>query len=137
MYSNGALSNVFSSRFLKIDYERNEICGPLYYTFANDPDIEWRRHAEADCFFCFINLMGLEGVRDNFVQVLDDTQWGIGSNMKRLFELIKAKDASVYNQLEKQNLKPEYFAFRWISLLLSQEFSMPGSNFFYSFFFYF
>ena len=20
----------------------NEICGPLYYTFANDPDIEWR-----------------------------------------------------------------------------------------------
>jgi TBC1 domain family member 13 len=70
--------------------------------------------------------MGLEGVRDNFVQVLDDTQWGIGSNMKRLFELIKSKDTVVYNQLEKQNLKPEYFAFRWISLLLSQEFSMPG-----------
>lgn len=21
----------------------NEICGPIYYTFANDPDIEWRR----------------------------------------------------------------------------------------------
>lgn len=21
----------------------NEVCGPIYYTFANDPDIEWRR----------------------------------------------------------------------------------------------
>lgn len=31
----------------------NEIVGPIYYIFANDPDIEWRRHAEADCFFCF------------------------------------------------------------------------------------
>ncbi len=35
----------------------NEICGPIYYIFANDPDVEWRRHAEADCFFCFNNLM--------------------------------------------------------------------------------
>lgn len=57
--------------------------------------------------------MGLEGVRENFVAVLDDTQWGIGSNMKRLYELIRSKDVAVYYVLEKQNLKPEYFAFRW------------------------
>jgi hypothetical protein len=51
--------------------------------------------------------MGLEGVRENFVAVLDDTQWGIGSNMKKLYELVKSKDVAIYYILEKQNLKPE------------------------------
>lgn len=103
----------------------NEICGPLYYTFANDPDVNWRKNAEADCFYCFTSLMGLEGVRENFVQALDDSQWGISSNMKRLYNLIKLRDLPVYNILEKQNLKPEFFAFRWLTLLLSQEFQLP------------
>src|SRR4051812_23294055 len=103
----------------------NEICGPLYYTFATDPDPAWRRYAEADCFFCFTNLMGLHCVRDNFVKVLDDTQWGIGCNMKRLFDLVRAKDAAIGALLERQKLQPEYFAFRWLTLLLSQEFKLP------------
>lgn len=103
----------------------NEICGPLYYTFATDPDINWRKNAEADCFYCFTSLIGLEGVRENFVQALDDSQWGISSNMKRLYNLIKSKDLPVYSVLEKQNLKPEFFAFRWLTLLLSQEFQLP------------
>lgn len=103
----------------------NEICGPIYYTFANDPDIEWRKNAEADCFYCFSNLMGLEGVRENFVASLDDSPWGIGSNMKRLYQYLKVKDLPVYTILEKQSLKPEFFAFRWLTLLLSQEFPLP------------
>ena len=89
--------------------------------------------------------MGLEGVRENFVAALDDSQWGIsinnfdnevykiclnfnmkGSNMKRLYQLLKTKDLAVYNTLEKLNLKPEFFAFRWLTLLLSQEFQLPG-----------
>ncbi|CAF0740171.1 unnamed protein product [Brachionus calyciflorus] len=103
----------------------NEVVGPIYFIFANDPDIEWRRHAEADCFFCFNNLMGLEGVRENFELVLDNTQLGIASNMKKLYDMVKANDVAVYNVLEKQSLKPEFFAFRWITLLLSQEFKLP------------
>jgi hypothetical protein len=129
----------------------NEICAPLYYTFATDHDHEWRsksvshsiytvvrgpirlffcnffcfclknsnkkrvktsqmgrsfvgiinkvshciiqnknsysfdhvyiaaniEYAEADCFYCFTNLMGVHCVRDNFVQVLDNSDWGI------------------------------------------------------------
>ncbi len=77
----------------------NEIIGPIYYIFANDPSIEWRQWAEADTFYCFTviyliskfvyhklnqiylcaanqSLMGLEGVRENFVKELDDSQWG-------------------------------------------------------------
>jgi hypothetical protein len=70
--------------------------------------------------------MGLEGVRDNFTASLDKTQVGITSNMKKLYDLIKKNDAQVYQVLEKQNLKPEFFAFRWLTLLLSQDFKLPG-----------
>jgi len=69
--------------------------------------------------------MGIEGVRENFVAALDDSQCGIGSNMKRLYQLVRIKDLPVYKVLEKQNLKPEFFAFRWLTLLLSQEFQLP------------
>lgn len=103
----------------------NEVCGPIYYTFANDPDIEWRRYAEADCFFCFNSLMGFEGVRENFQVVLDNSQFGIVSNMKKLYDLVRLKDAAIFKILDKQNIKPEFFAFRWITLLLSQEFKLP------------
>ena len=37
-------------------------------------------HAEADTFYCFTRVMGFEGVRENFVPVLDgDSQWGISN----------------------------------------------------------
>jgi len=50
--------------------------------------------------------------------------------MKRLYDLVKQNDLNVYNMLESQNLKPEFFAFRWLTLLLSQDFKLPGSSFF-------
>ena len=71
--------------------------------------------------------MGLEGVRENFVAALDDSQCGISSNMQRLFQLVRARDPAVYSVLDKQSLKPEFFAFRWLTLLLSQEFQLPGN----------
>lgn len=39
--------------------------------------------------------------------------------------MVKAKDEAVYMALDRQNLKPEFFAFRWITLLLSQDFKLP------------
>ena len=48
------------------------------------------------------------------------------SNMKKLYDMIKLNDETVFSVLEKQNLKPEFFAFRWITLLLSQDFKLPG-----------
>lgn len=46
--------------------------------------------------------------------------------MKRLYNLVRQNDSAVYKILDSQNLKPEFFAFRWITLLLSQEFKLPG-----------
>ena len=54
----------------------NEILGPIYYCFATDPDATMSRHAEADSFFCFTNLMS--EIRDVFIKSLDKSDTGIG-----------------------------------------------------------
>ncbi|KAM5331062.1 TBC1 domain family member 13 isoform 2-T3 [Glossophaga mutica] len=101
----------------------NEIVGPLYYTFATDPNNEWKEHAEADTFFCFTNLMA--EIRDNFIKSLDDSQCGITYKMEKVYSTLKDKDVELYLKLQEQNIKPQFFAFRWLTLLLSQEFLLP------------
>ncbi|XP_008842224.1 TBC1 domain family member 13 isoform X2 [Nannospalax galili] len=101
----------------------NEIVGPLYYTFATDPNNEWKEHAEADTFFCFTNLMA--EIRDNFIKSLDDSQCGITYKMEKVYSTLKDKDMELFLKLQEQNIKPQFFAFRWLTLLLSQEFLLP------------
>nr|CAB3266825.1 TBC1 domain family member 13 [Phallusia mammillata] len=101
----------------------NEIIGPLYYTFASDPNPKWREYAEADTFFCFTLLMG--DIRDNFITSLDRSTTGIDASMRRTMNLLQRSDPEVRSKLDKIKIKPEYFLFRWITLLLSQEFPLP------------
>uniref|UniRef100_A0A4W5RNM6 TBC1 domain family member 13 n=1 Tax=Hucho hucho TaxID=62062 RepID=A0A4W5RNM6_9TELE len=101
----------------------NEVVGPLYYTFATDPNDKWREHAEADTFFCFTNLMSEN--RDMFIKSLDDSQCGITYKMESVYSMLKEKDMELYIKLQEQNIKPQYFTFRWLTLLLSQEFLLP------------
>lgn len=49
----------------------NEIIGPIYYTFANDADLNVKEFAEADAFFCFTQLMS--AMRDFFLNTMDNT----------------------------------------------------------------
>ncbi|XP_033149770.1 TBC1 domain family member 13 [Drosophila busckii] len=101
----------------------NEIVGPIYYVMASDPDLTQRQYAEADCFFCFTALMS--EIRDFFIKTLDDSEGGIKCMMTRLANMLKAKDITIYEQLKRQELHPQYYSFRWINLLLSQEFPLP------------
>ncbi|XP_070614570.1 TBC1 domain family member 13 [Erythrolamprus reginae] len=101
----------------------NEILGPLYYTFATNPNSAWKEHAEADTFFCFTNLMS--EIRDNFIKSLDDSQCGITYKMEKVYIILKEKDRELYMKLQEENIKPQFFAFRWLTLLLSQEFLLP------------
>lgn len=102
----------------------NEIIGPIYYTFASDPGNEWKEFAEADSFFCFTNLMA--EIRDIFIKTLDlDAVCGIGSMMASFTSKLKEKDEFLYNRIKELDLKPQYYAFRWLTLLLSQEFPLP------------
>ncbi|KAG8193385.1 hypothetical protein JTE90_012187 [Oedothorax gibbosus] len=101
----------------------NEIIGPIYYTFASDPDPEWRKYAEADTFHCFTNLMS--EIRDFFIKTLDHSASGIGAMMKKLMDKLKKQDHDVWKRINDQDIKPQYYSFRWITLMLSQEFPLP------------
>ena len=54
--------------------------------------------AEADTFFCFVELIG--GFRDNFVQKLDNSVVGIRSTITRLSQLLKEHDEELWRHLE-------------------------------------
>lgn len=65
-------------------------------------------------------------IRDFFIKTLDESATGIGSMMKRLMNLLQEHDFNIWQRLQMQDIKPQYYSFRWITLLLSQEFPLPG-----------
>mmetsp|Transcript_2365 Transcript_2365/g.3376 ORF Transcript_2365/g.3376 Transcript_2365/m.3376 type:complete len:542 (+) Transcript_2365:125-1750(+) len=103
----------------------NEILAPIYFTFAQDPNEQFRTQAEADAFFCFSNLM--TEIRDRFIRTLDCTSAGIIAAVKDLNDLLAAVDKQLYAHLRKLNIDPRFYAFRWLTLLLSQEFELPDT----------
>ncbi|KAE8703013.1 DUF246 domain-containing protein [Hibiscus syriacus] len=104
----------------------NEILAPLFYVFKNDPDVEMAAAAEADTFFCFVEL--LSGFRDHFCQQLDNSIVGIRSTISRLSQLLKEHDEELWRHLEvTTKVNPQFYAFRWITLLLTQEFNFADS----------
>ncbi|KAA3484048.1 TBC1 domain family member 13-like [Gossypium australe] len=104
----------------------NEILAPLFYVFRNDPDEEMAAAAEADSFFCFVEL--LSGFRDHFCKQLDNSTVGIRSTISRLSQFLKEHDEELWRHLEiTTNVNPQFYAFRWITLLLTQEFNFADS----------
>merc|ERR1719300_1488768 len=81
----------------------NEIIGPIYYVMASDPRQDWKEHAEADCFFCFTNLMS--DIRDFFIKTLDDSSTGIQALMIKLNNRVEEVDQAVADQLQQQGIK--------------------------------
>ena len=47
--------------------------------------------------------------------------------MTKFSHKLKDKDEFLYNRIRELDLKPQYYAFRWLTLLLSQEFPLPGN----------
>lgn len=101
----------------------NEILGPIYYTFATDPHEEDRKYAEADAFFCFTNLMS--EIMNNFIKTLDKSNVGIVFQINYLSSLLKKKDPQLWSSLDSKKINPQFYSFRWLTLLLSQEFELP------------
>ncbi|XP_009610516.1 uncharacterized protein LOC107801189 [Nicotiana tabacum] len=104
----------------------NELLAPLFYVFRNDPNEENAASAEADTFFCFVEL--LSGFRDHFCQQLDNSVVGIRSTITKLSQLLKEHDEELWRHLEMTTkVNPQFYAFRWITLLLTQEFNFADS----------
>ncbi|OTF70288.1 TBC1 domain family member 13-like protein, partial [Euroglyphus maynei] len=66
-------------------------------------------------------------IRDIFNKHADsDRSSGIVSRMDRLVQILNKEDSELCQQINLiQGIKPHYYAFRWITLLLSQEFPLP------------
>lgn len=104
----------------------NEILAPIYYVFRNDPNEDNATNAEADTFFCFVEL--LSGFRDHFCQQLDNSVVGIRSTISKLSRFLKENDEELWRHLEvTTKVNPQFYAFRWITLLLTQEFNFADS----------
>ncbi|KAF3453703.1 hypothetical protein FNV43_RR04144 [Rhamnella rubrinervis] len=103
----------------------NEVLAPIFYVFSIDTDEQNAANAEADSFCCFVRL--LSDSVDHFCQQLDNSSVGILSTLSRLTELLKANDEELWRHLEfTTKVKPQYYAFRWITLLLTQEFNFQS-----------
>ncbi|CAA7409887.1 unnamed protein product [Spirodela intermedia] len=103
----------------------NEVLAPLFYVFSSDPDAQQASDAEADSFFCFVSL--LSNSVDHFCPHLDNSPKGILSTLADLSQLLKANDEELWRHLELSNkVRPQFYAFRWITLLLTQEFGLPA-----------
>ncbi|KAK9915756.1 hypothetical protein WJX75_003726 [Coccomyxa subellipsoidea] len=104
----------------------NELLAPLYYHFRCDCDKDAASHAEPDAFFCFMDI--ISEFRDNFCQQLDNSEVGIRAMLSRLSSLLNHVDPELwYHLTHKNKVNPQFYAFRWITLLLTQEFSFPDA----------
>ncbi|KAK7264925.1 hypothetical protein RJT34_32538 [Clitoria ternatea] len=99
----------------------NEVLAPIFYVFSTDVDKQNAANAEADSFSCFVLILG-DSV-DHFCQHLDNSSSGILATLSRLSDLLKVNDEQLWHHLEfTTKVKPQFYAFRWITLLLTQEF---------------
>jgi hypothetical protein len=79
----------------------NELYAPLYYLFKTDADRTSARYAEADAFYCFVEL--ISEFRDHFCQQLDNSQSGIRATIGRLMAVLQHHDAPLQNHLVHVN----------------------------------
>ncbi|KAF9620335.1 hypothetical protein IFM89_011070 [Coptis chinensis] len=102
----------------------NEVLAPLYHVFCTDPDEKNASNAEPDNFCCFVRL--LSDSVDHFCEALDNSSVGIHSTLSNLAELLKNNDEELWRHLDINKVNPQFYAFRWITLLLTQEFKFTS-----------
>lgn len=103
----------------------NEIAGTLYYVLANDENFEWADHAECDAYFLFHTLM-ME-IRDVFVPDMDSHSTGIQGRIGHMQRLLQTHDPIVFDHLQSCGIDSHFYAYRWLTTLLSREFLLPDT----------
>lgn len=96
----------------------NEVLAVLYYCFWSFSDRTEQdiKYLESDLFFCFSHLM--QELKDGFIRELDDHNSGLSGKIKTFADLLKSVDPPVYKNLEKQQVNHQFYALRWIMLLM-------------------
>jgi len=101
----------------------NELLAPIYYLFAHDPNPRFAHSLEVDTFYCFSHLMS--ELKELFVRNLDETSLGINARLFHLHSLLHRLDPSLHTYLDYLGISPHFYALRWLTLLLTQDFHMP------------
>ncbi|KAH3757779.1 TBC1 domain family member 13 protein [Pelomyxa schiedti] len=116
---------IYSKLNARLSYVQgmNEIAGRIYYVFASDRDPETRANAEADTFFCFLNLMS--EIMDLFLKTVDGEGTGVDDSLTKLDDMLHSRDPKLWRDLQDKGIDPHFYAFRWMTLLLCQEFELP------------
>ncbi|CAI0542894.1 unnamed protein product [Linum tenue] len=103
----------------------NEVLAPIFHVFSTTYDEQDLANVEADSFYCFVRLMS-DSI-DHFCKHMDNSPVGILSTLSRLMELLKANDEELWCHLVyTSKVNPQFYAFRWITLLLTQEFKFQS-----------
>lgn len=61
---------------------------------------------------------------DMHVKDLDNTEEGIMGRMKTLNKYLKVIDYELWDKLDSEKIIPHYYSFRWLTLMLAQEFGL-------------
>ena len=104
----------------------NELLAPIWLVMAtaDDPSRDGSMaDAEADAFFCFMGLMA--EVRDLFIKAHDNSPSGVRGMLARFGAMLARREPAVTAHLSRLRLDAQFFAFRWVTTLLSREFAMP------------
>ncbi|KAH1201919.1 TBC1 domain family member 13 [Glycine max] len=98
----------------------NEVLAPIHEPALSKHDSA-SGNVEADRVSCFVRILGDSA--DHFCQQLDNSSSGILATLSRLSDLLKVNDEQLWRHFElRTKVKPQFYAFRWITLLLTQEF---------------
>lgn len=104
----------------------NEIMMMLYYTIYEDTLIGYEDYIESESFYAFSRIMG--EVQNNFIRALDKTIVGVKMQLDSVSKILKRVCPEVWKNLKVLKIEYEFFALRWVILLLSQEFNLKDTQ---------
>lgn len=96
----------------------NELIAPLYF-------LEFQvitQYSESEVFYMFSSL--ITPLLDMHIKDMDKSSEGINGRMMELNKHLKMVDYEVWKKLEDEGVHPQYYSFRWLALMLSQEFGL-------------
>jgi hypothetical protein len=65
-------------------------------------------------------------LKDGFLRDLDNEESGIQGKCKAIEQIIKVVEPEIYARLMSEKIETQYYALRWVMLLLCQDFEMPN-----------
>ena len=114
---------IYTSFCPDISYHQgmNELLAPIYYCYSYDKTYteETEENIEADSYWSFYYLMSK--VSQSFVSANDK---GLEIKSFILQKCMEYVDGEIYTNLQRVNIRNEYYCYKWFILLFSQEFEI-------------